>query len=656
MAYSLEACGRISRLESLRSSIDDTYDGDFDWNTTCQQASSAQSSGMPTPRKPRTEAPSASANGMPSSRKTRAEAPRKRSTTGEYRSPRASRSTAGMQGLRTPRVSEAESAVTSSEIWCDDGVYSDVVDPRSLGFESQQSDSARDSELDPVVIDVADVFPDAVGRYLSRASDSSVLSTARFVPQDMGGDRDFGRSSISAKHGRHSNSHQRSIAAAYRSARSLLIEGACQNHARDIEFDVDQFDDDEESHIDGTSSINCDRSSARGSNTARSSSSVCLQDCGQSRDVPDPHGMFKAKGAKLDSSSTSRLPDASVETSGCVDAMSGRTSIPLLQLAPEAPARPLPAKKLYAANTSENDEVALVVERKCAKLTSTSPPDKNQNQNLARNDEVALVVERKCTKLTSTSPPDKNPNQNLTSTSPPDKNQNQNQRTRTAANTLSSFPESMAMARCTATWNLNSPRKKPQHLYTDSRSVPTHSSESKELSTPTSIPSGNACDSASSSCPRYKSTDEDDSKEQSTAAYSGSTAPSLTQELSLVTAAVEREKKPAFLRRFGSKRYSGNLTKKPIDFWDENDVLTWLSKLSKLPQGMEEVVRNNAINGRVLLSMKDEEWSMIEAPKYGYRRLLMLGAQELRKAWEQPETTAWTAWAWWTACLHTGRS
>jgi len=91
-----------------------------------------------------------------------------------------------------------------------------------------------------------------------------------------------------------------------------------------------------------------------------------------------------------------------------------------------------------------------------------------------------------------------------------------------------------------------------------------------------------------------------------------------------------------------------SLASKPISMWDEDDVVMWLAQFSDLPTDMRRVVHENAINGRVLFSMKEEDVASLTHIKYGHRKILALGASELRSAWHAPARNTW--WPWGRDC------
>lgn len=73
-----------------------------------------------------------------------------------------------------------------------------------------------------------------------------------------------------------------------------------------------------------------------------------------------------------------------------------------------------------------------------------------------------------------------------------------------------------------------------------------------------------------------------------------------------------------------------HLVGKPVDEWDEADVMSWLSGIPSVPRDILEVVRKQAINGPVLLSLSERDLQALDIEKFGHRRLLKLAADELR--------------------------
>eukprot|EP00434_Breviolum_minutum_P010418 symbB.v1.2.009188.t1/scaffold581.1/size274127/2 len=71
---------------------------------------------------------------------------------------------------------------------------------------------------------------------------------------------------------------------------------------------------------------------------------------------------------------------------------------------------------------------------------------------------------------------------------------------------------------------------------------------------------------------------------------------------------------------------------KPIRDWTEEDVAVFLMQLSSVPMDIIDVVHTHAISGAVLLSLTDEDLESLNIEKFGHRRLLLLAAQELRRA------------------------
>merc|ERR1712135_212267 len=77
---------------------------------------------------------------------------------------------------------------------------------------------------------------------------------------------------------------------------------------------------------------------------------------------------------------------------------------------------------------------------------------------------------------------------------------------------------------------------------------------------------------------------------------------------------------------------ASKLAGKSVEQWDETDVASWVASLSALPDGIAEVVHAHAITGPVLLSLSSEDLAGLNIKKFGHRRLLVLAANELRKA------------------------
>jgi len=75
---------------------------------------------------------------------------------------------------------------------------------------------------------------------------------------------------------------------------------------------------------------------------------------------------------------------------------------------------------------------------------------------------------------------------------------------------------------------------------------------------------------------------------------------------------------------------------KPVRDWTEDDVAQWLMKLSTVPADILDVVHLHAISGAVLLSLTEEDLEALRIEKFGHRRLLLLAAQELRRAVQVP--------------------
>lgn len=71
--------------------------------------------------------------------------------------------------------------------------------------------------------------------------------------------------------------------------------------------------------------------------------------------------------------------------------------------------------------------------------------------------------------------------------------------------------------------------------------------------------------------------------------------------------------------------------RKPVQDWNEDDVEDWLVRFTTVPSDLAEVVRAHAISGMVMLTLKEEDLESLNI-KFGHRRLLMLAADELRRA------------------------
>lgn len=78
------------------------------------------------------------------------------------------------------------------------------------------------------------------------------------------------------------------------------------------------------------------------------------------------------------------------------------------------------------------------------------------------------------------------------------------------------------------------------------------------------------------------------------------------------------------------KYMHSSLIAKPIGDWDEDDVATWLLRFSTVPDDLLGELRAHAITGTVLLSLSEEDLMNLGIRKFGHRRLLLLGARELR--------------------------
>lgn len=69
---------------------------------------------------------------------------------------------------------------------------------------------------------------------------------------------------------------------------------------------------------------------------------------------------------------------------------------------------------------------------------------------------------------------------------------------------------------------------------------------------------------------------------------------------------------------------------RPVQEWQEAEVCRWLLEVFQAPQDLVSLVREQAITGKVLLSLSERDLQELPVPKFGHRRLLMLAAQELR--------------------------
>lgn len=69
---------------------------------------------------------------------------------------------------------------------------------------------------------------------------------------------------------------------------------------------------------------------------------------------------------------------------------------------------------------------------------------------------------------------------------------------------------------------------------------------------------------------------------------------------------------------------------RPVQEWQEAEVCQWLSEVFLAPQELVQMVEQQAITGKVLLSLTESDLAELSVPKFGHRRLLMLAAHELR--------------------------
>lgn len=73
------------------------------------------------------------------------------------------------------------------------------------------------------------------------------------------------------------------------------------------------------------------------------------------------------------------------------------------------------------------------------------------------------------------------------------------------------------------------------------------------------------------------------------------------------------------------------MTHSAVQEWTEDDVEDWLVRFTTVPSSLAAVVREHAITGMVMLTLKEEDLENLNV-KFGHRRLLMMAAGELRKA------------------------
>ena len=70
---------------------------------------------------------------------------------------------------------------------------------------------------------------------------------------------------------------------------------------------------------------------------------------------------------------------------------------------------------------------------------------------------------------------------------------------------------------------------------------------------------------------------------------------------------------------------------RPVQEWQETEVCQWLTEVFLAPKELVQMVEEQAISGKVLLSLSERDFQELPVPKFGHRRLLMLAAHELRK-------------------------
>eukprot|EP00435_Cladocopium_sp_Y103_P067729 s268_g30.t1 len=70
---------------------------------------------------------------------------------------------------------------------------------------------------------------------------------------------------------------------------------------------------------------------------------------------------------------------------------------------------------------------------------------------------------------------------------------------------------------------------------------------------------------------------------------------------------------------------------RPVQEWQEAEVCQWLSEVFMAPKELVQMVEQQAITGKVLLSLNESDLAELSVPKFGHRRLLMLAAHELRR-------------------------
>lgn len=72
-------------------------------------------------------------------------------------------------------------------------------------------------------------------------------------------------------------------------------------------------------------------------------------------------------------------------------------------------------------------------------------------------------------------------------------------------------------------------------------------------------------------------------------------------------------------------------SQRPVQEWQETEVCQWLTEVFLAPKELVQMVEEQAISGKVLLSLSERDFQELPVPKFGHRRLLMLAAHELRK-------------------------
>mmetsp|Transcript_11685 Transcript_11685/g.31448 ORF Transcript_11685/g.31448 Transcript_11685/m.31448 type:complete len:646 (+) Transcript_11685:153-2090(+) len=80
----------------------------------------------------------------------------------------------------------------------------------------------------------------------------------------------------------------------------------------------------------------------------------------------------------------------------------------------------------------------------------------------------------------------------------------------------------------------------------------------------------------------------------------------------------------------GRSSQSSALMDRPVQQWSVNDVVNFMSSFCAIPPDLVDILWAQAISGPVLLSLSEADLEELRIEKFGHRRLLMLGAQELR--------------------------